>query len=273
MTTTTAAAGQVMQHLAFAHQVLWPELDVRFISVTDQWAQFAVAGPESRDLLQDLIDDPITDDNYPFMGCGNVTIGGIAGRLFRISFSGEHAYEIAVPARYGDSLIRVLTEKAEARGGGLYGMEALNVLRIEKGFITHAEIEGRTTAFDIGMARMVSAKKDCIGKTMSQRAGLTGPQRPQLVGLETLDPKDTLRSGAHLFAKGASVSQDNDLGHISSQCWSPTLQRRIALGFVKDGPNRMGHIIRAVDLLAERETLCRIVPSVFHDLEGEKLRG
>ncbi|MEL6583680.1 MAG: sarcosine oxidase subunit alpha family protein [Pseudomonadota bacterium] len=273
MTTTTAAAGQVMAHLAFVSQVLWPELDVRFISVTEQWAQFAVAGPEARALLQEIIDEPITDETYPFMACGDVTVAGVQGRLFRISFSGEHAYEVAVPARYGDSLVRLLTEKAEARGGGLYGMEALNVLRIEKGFITHAEIEGRTTAFDIGMGRMVSAKKDCIGKVMSQREGLHGPHRPQLVGLEVIRPGESLRAGAHLFAQDAPVTQDSDQGHISSQCWSPTLGKRIGLGFVKDGPNRMGETIRAVDLLAEKETLCRIVPPVFHDPEGVKLRG
>lgn len=273
LTTTTAAAAGVMQHLAFAHQVLWPELDLRFISVTEAWAQFAIAGPQSRDLLQEIISEPVTDETYPFMGCGEITVCGIRGRLFRISFSGEHAYELAVPARYGNSLIRHLVAMAEARGGGLYGMEALNVMRIEKGFITHAEIEGRTTAFDIGMGRMVSAKKDCIGKVMSERPGLTGPQRPQLVGLETVNNTDSLRAGAHLFAKDVPITQAGDEGHISSQCWSPTLNRRIALGFVKNGPNRMGEVIRAVDLLAGRETLCRIVPSVFYDPQGEKLRG
>ncbi|MEL7215894.1 MAG: glycine cleavage T C-terminal barrel domain-containing protein, partial [Pseudomonadota bacterium] len=273
MTTTTAAAGQVMSHLAFATQVLWPELDVRFASVTDQWAQFAVAGPKSRELLNDIIAEPVTNDTIPYMGCMDATVLGVPGRLFRISFSGEHAYEVAVPARYGDALARALTERAEAVGGGLYGMEALNVLRIEKGFITHAEIEGRATAFDIGMGRMVSAKKDNIGKVLSERPGLHGPERPQLVGLKTVEPKATLRAGAHIFAQGAAITQDTDQGHISSQCWSPTLENRIALAFVKDGPNRMGETVRAVDRLADRETLCEIVHPVFHDPDGEKLRG
>ena len=97
---------------------------------------------------------------------------GVAARLFRISFSGEHAYEIAVPARYGASLYDALGHACQTLGGGAYGMEALNVLRIEKGFITHAEIHGRVTAFDIGMDRMVSQKKDCIGKAMPRRKGL-----------------------------------------------------------------------------------------------------
>ena len=131
MTTTTAAAGQVMQHLDFVHQCLRPDLDVRFISVTEQWAQFAVAGPRSRDVLNAVLDQSIDDESWPFMACGPVGVAGIAGRLFRISFSGEHAYEVAVPARYGEALYRLLLSQAETLGGGPYGMEALNVLRSE----------------------------------------------------------------------------------------------------------------------------------------------
>ena len=159
MTTTTAAAGQVMRHMDFVHQALRPDLDVSFTSVTEHWAQFSVAGPQARTLLNSLLDSKISDKNMTYMGCGTVQLGAVAGRLFRISFSGEHAYELAVPARYVDSLFRLLLGKAKALGGGPYGMEALNVLRLEKGFITHAEIHGRTTAFDIGMAGMDADKK------------------------------------------------------------------------------------------------------------------
>ncbi|MEO1797469.1 MAG: 2Fe-2S iron-sulfur cluster-binding protein, partial [Pseudomonadota bacterium] len=137
MTTTTAAAGLVMKHLDFVHQCLRPDLDVSYISVTEQWAQFAVAGPLSRELLNAVLETPIDDESWPFMACGEGRVAGVAGRLFRISFSGEHAYEVAVPARYGDSLFRLLLAQAEAMGGGPYGMEALNVMRIEKGHITH----------------------------------------------------------------------------------------------------------------------------------------
>ncbi|MEO0918766.1 MAG: sarcosine oxidase subunit alpha, partial [Pseudomonadota bacterium] len=131
MTTTTAAAGQVMRHLEFVLKVLRPDLDAQVISVTEQWAQFAVAGPKSRDLLNTLLDQPVNDGDWPFMACGNIGVSGVRGRLFRISFSGEHAYEIAVPSRYGESLFRLLMAQAQSMGGGLYGMEALNVLRIE----------------------------------------------------------------------------------------------------------------------------------------------
>jgi len=142
MTTTTAAAGQVMRHLDWVKQAYCQGWDVRFISVTEHWAQFAIAGPKSRDLLNGLLDGPIDNESVPFMANRPVTIGGQAARLFRISFSGEHAYELAIPARYGAALFDELLARAEALDGGAYGMEALNVLRIEKGHITHAEITG-----------------------------------------------------------------------------------------------------------------------------------
>ncbi|WP_375228256.1 sarcosine oxidase subunit alpha family protein [Roseobacter sp. S98] len=273
MTTTTAAAGNVMRHLEFVSQVLRPELDVRLTSVTEQWAQFAVAGPKSRDLLNGLLDKPIDNDSWPFMSCGDVTVCGIQGRLFRISFSGEHAYEVAVPARYGESLFRLLTERATEMGGGAYGMEALNVMRIEKGHITHAEIHGRTTAFDIGFARMVSAKKDCIGQTMAAREGLTDPQRQRLVGLKPVSVTGEMTAGAHLFNTGALMSRENDQGYVTSVAYSPSLGHMIGLGFIERGPERIGETVRLVDGLRKIETDVVICAPVFVDAEGDRLRG
>jgi heterotetrameric sarcosine oxidase alpha subunit len=272
MTTTTAAAGQVMRHLEFVHQCLRPDLDVAFTSVTEQWAQFAVAGPKTREMLNEVLDAPLDDETWPFMACGAVRVNGVDGRLFRISFSGEHAYEIAVPARYGDSLFRLLLSRAEAHGGGAYGMEALNVLRIEKGFITHAEIHGRTTADDIGLSRMVSARKDCIGKTMRQRAGLSGPEREQLVGLKPVGEVKLLTAGAHLFDTEDEPERVNDKGYVTSVAFSPTLDRIVGLAFLKNGRARHGQKVRVVDHLRDLETLCEVVDPVAFDPEGERVR-
>ncbi|MEL6959065.1 MAG: sarcosine oxidase subunit alpha family protein [Pseudomonadota bacterium] len=273
MTTTTAAAGQVMRHLEWVSQALRPDLDVRFTSVTEQWAQFAVAGPKSRDLLNTILDTPIDNDSFPFMACGAVDVSGVPGRLFRISFSGEHAYEVAVPARYGASLFRLLTAQAEAMGGGLYGMEALNVLRIEKGFITHAEIHGRVTAFDIGMDRMVSQKKDCVGNAASRRPGLLDPQREQMVGLKPVDLKEKMTAGAHLFVAGADPVRENDQGYVTSVCHSPTLGHDIGFGFLKDGPNRIGEKVVLTDFVRNVSTVCEVCTPVFVDPEGGRVRG
>ncbi|MEL6683983.1 MAG: sarcosine oxidase subunit alpha family protein [Pseudomonadota bacterium] len=273
MTTTTAAAGQVMRHLEFVLQGLRPDLDAKVISVTEQWAQFAVAGPQSRKLLNTILDQEIDDANWPFMACGPISIGGVGGRLFRISFSGEHAYEIAVPSRYGESLFRMLTAQAEVLGGGAYGMEALNVLRIEKGFITHAEIHGRTTAFDIGMARMVSAKKDCIGKSAAARPGLVGETRQQLVGLRAKGPDHRLMAGAHLFETGAAETRVNSLGYTTSVCYSPTLNTHLALGFLQNGRARHGDVIKLRDHLRDITEEVEVCDPVFFDPDGGRARG
>ncbi|MBV2360318.1 sarcosine oxidase subunit alpha family protein [Thalassococcus sp. CAU 1522] len=273
MTTTTAAAGLVMRHLDWVQQAFCAKMAVRFVSVTDHWAQFAVAGPKSRDLLNGVLDRPIDNAGFPYMACGAVSVMGVAGRLFRISFSGEHAYEIAIPARYGDSLFRILVARAEAMGGGAYGMEALNVLRIEKGHITHAEIHGRTTADDIGFARMVSEKKDCIGKAMAARPGLSGPAREQLVGLRPAGAVKQLTAGAHLFEAEAPAMRENDQGYVTSVGFSPTLGEMRALAFLRDGRARHGQTVRMVDHLRGIEALCEVTDPVAFDPEGGRLRG
>ena len=244
-----------------------------FVSVTEQWAQFAVAGPKSRELLNGLLDKEIDDKSWPFMACGEVCIGGTTARLFRISFSGEQGYELAVPARYGDSLFRELVTRAEALGGGPYGMEALNILRIEKGFITHAEIHGRVTAYDIGMDGMVSAKKDCIGKAAAQRPGLMAEEREQLVGLKPIGEVRELLAGAHLFDAGAEAISANDQGYITSVGYSPTLGHFLGMGFLKGGRARHGETVRMVDHLRGSETLCEVTDPVVFDPEGGRVRG
>ena len=267
MTTTTAAAGLVMRHLDFVAQAYCATWDVRFISVTENWAQFAVAGPKAKALLETLV--PV---DLPFMGCAAVQLGQTEARLFRISFSGERGYEIAVPARFGEALFRDLLARAETLGGGAYGMEALNVLRIEKGFITHAEIHGRTTAFDIGMEKMVSAKKDCIGKGAAARPGMVGPAREQLVGLRPMTDAP-ISAGAHLFNPGEEVRRANDQGYVTSVCYSPTLGGHLGLAFLRNGRARHGEMVRLVDHLRKIDLLCEVCHPVFHDKEGEKLRG
>ncbi|MCU4653189.1 sarcosine oxidase subunit alpha family protein [Roseibacterium sp. SDUM158016] len=273
MTTTTAAAGQVMQHLEFVRQCLRPDLDVALISVTEQWAQFSVAGPQARALINSVLDEAIDDESFPFMACGPVRIHGIPGRLFRISFSGEHAYEIAIPARFGEALYRDLVARAETLGGGAYGMEALNVMRIEKGFITHAEIHGRVTADDVGFGRMVSGKKDCVGRAASLRPGLSGPEREQLVGLKPKSPETPLLAGAHLFREKDDAVRVNDQGYITSVAWSPTLETYLGLGFLLNGRARIGETVRMVDHLRKAETLCEVCDPVFFDPEGGRARG
>jgi methylglutamate dehydrogenase subunit C len=270
MTTTTAAAGLVMRHLDFVHQAYCADWDVRFISVTEAWAQFAVAGPKARALVNSLLDAPLGE--FPFMTVGNIRLGGVEARLFRISFSGEEGYEIAVPTRYGEALFRDLVARAETMGGGPYGMEALNVLRIEKGLITHAEIHGRVTAFDIGAEKMVSGKKDCIGKRAAMREGMLGAAREQMVGLKPLT-EELITSGAHLFERNADLTRENSQGYTTSVGYSPMFGRYLGIGFLVNGRARIGQTLRLVDRLRGVDVLCEICDPVFFDKAGERLRA
>ncbi len=273
MTTTTAAAGDVMRHLEFVTQMLHPEWVVAFTSVTEQWAQFAVAGPKSRELLNGVLGEPLNNEDWPFMACGEARVMGVAGRLFRISFSGEHAYEVAVPARYGAAFFAELVTRAEAMEGGAYGMEALNVLRIEKGHITHSEIHGRVTAFDVGMERMISAKKDCVGKVMAGREGLVDPMRERMVGLRPVGAVKMLSAGAHVFEAGAEHVHSEDQGYVTSVCFSPDVGTMIGLGFVKNGPDRIGERMVVRDHVRNLTVEVEVCSPVFVDPEGGRLLG
>jgi glycine cleavage system aminomethyltransferase T len=270
MTTTTAAAGLVMRHLEFVHQAYCADYDLRFISVTEGFAQFAVAGPRARALVNSVLDRPLGE--FPFMAVGSAHIGGVPARVFRISFSGEEGYEIAVPTRYGEALFRDLTSRAELMGGGLYGMEALNVLRIEKGFITHAEIDGRITAGDIGLAGMVSVKKDCIGKRAALRDGMVDPGRPQMIGLRPLQG-EKITAGAHLFTQGADLTRVNSQGYLTSVGYSPQFKCWLALGFLERGRDRAREVVRVVDRLRGIDVLAEVCDPVFFDKAGERMRG
>ena len=276
VTTTTANAVLVYRQMEFARQCLWPDLDVQLISTTEAWAQYAVAGPNARKLLQKVVDAEfdISNEAFPFMACGEITVcGGCRARLFRISFSGELAYEIAVPTRYGDALIRALMEAGEEFDATPYGTEALGVMRIEKGHATGNEINGTTTALNLGLGRMVSKKKDCIGNTLSERAGLNEPDALRLVGLKPVDASRTVTAGGHLMNKGGPVDAAHDQGYVTSAAYSPILGSSIGLGLLKNGAERMGEVMRLVNPLEGSETEVEIVSAHFVDPEGERLRA
>lgn len=273
VTTTTANAGLVFQRMEFARQCLWPNLDVTLVSITDAWAQIAVAGPKSRTLLSRIVDDfDLSNDAFPFMGCAELTIcKGLRARLFRISFSGELAYELAVPARYGHALMERFMTLGTDLGVTPYGTEALGVLRIEKGHATANEITGQTTAAMLGLGKMVSAKKDSIGAVMSRRDGLVTEKR-QLVGLVPVEAVDPVVTGSHLFAEGVLPSLETDQGWVTSACFSPHIGSMIGLGYLKNGVNRMGEEIISENPLEGQSIKLRVVSTHFVDPEGGRLR-
>jgi sarcosine oxidase subunit alpha len=275
VTTTTVNAVKVMQHLEFCQQCLWPDLDVQMVSVTEQWAQFAVAGPRARDVLQRVIDPghDISNEAFPYLAVGEVSVcGGTPARLFRLSFSGEMAYEIAVPAPFGDALVRAIMEAGAPFGIAPYGTEALGVLRIEKGHPAGAELNGQTTAHDLGMGKLLSTKKDFVGRFMAQRPALTDPARPTLVGLKPVEPGARIRAGSHLLPQGVDAAAANDQGYVTSAAYSPSLGHWLALGLLSRGPERHGEIVRVYDPVRGGDLLAEVRPPCFIDPEGARLR-
>ncbi|WP_112311112.1 sarcosine oxidase subunit alpha family protein [Pseudogemmobacter bohemicus] len=275
-TTTTANAVGVYRHMEFARQCLWPDLDVQIISTTEAWAQFSVAGPNARALLEKIVDPEhdISNEAFPYMGCGEITVcGGLRARLFRISFSGELAYEIAVPTRYGDGLVRAMMEAGRAFNALVYGTEALGVMRIEKGHAAGNELNGTTSALNLGMGGMVNKKKDSIGSTLSEREGMNRADAYNLVGFQPVDASKPLLGGMHFINQGAPADAKNDQGYMTSVAFSPSLGHSIGLGYLKNGAARKGETLRAVNPLAGEEVMVKVVSAHFVDPEGERLRG
>src|SRR4029079_14118379 len=271
VTTTTVNAVKVKQHLEFCAQVLWPELDVQMVSVTEKWAQDAVAGPRARDVLQAIVNPAydISNEAFPYLAAGEVTVcGRTPGRLFRPSFLGGLAHEVAVPARFGDALIGKIVEVGAAYGIAPYGTEALGVLRIEKGHPAGGELNGQTTAHDLGLGKLLSTKKDFIGRFMAARPALIDSSRPTLVGLRPINRGDRLRAGAHLIPKGAEATRATVTGYITSIAFSPSLGHWLALGLLTNGPERHGEIMRAYDPVRGGDVEVEICPPCHIDPGG-----
>jgi methylglutamate dehydrogenase subunit C len=275
MTTTTANAARVMSHIEFCHQALWPELDVQYVSVTEQWAQMAIAGPKSRATLQKLVDDfTLNDETTPFLAAKDITIlGGLTARLFRISFSGEHAYELAVPADHGNMVARAIMQAGQEFGIVPYGVEALSIMRIEKGHVAGGELNGTTTAGDLGLGKMMSTKKDFIGRMMATREGMVDAARQCVVGIKPVDKTMKIRSGGHLLKQSDSPSMANDQGYICSVAWSPMLNMWLGLALLSNGRARHGEVVKVFDGLRGHHYLAEICDPVHFDPKNERLHA
>ena len=274
MTTTTANAGKVMQHLEYFLDIAWPDLKVHLTSVTDEWAGAAVAGPNARKVLErGVVGTAVDDATLPFMGIVRGEIDGAPVMICRLSFSGELAYEVYCGAGYGTHVWEALIEAGEPFGIVPYGLEALGTLRIEKGHVTGTEIDGRTTARDLHLDWLLSKTKPFIGSTMMNRPGLTEAGRLELVGIVSLDGRP-LNGGSHVtLAAGAPDRLGTSIGHLTACCYSPALQKYIALALVENGKERRGTRAFVSDPLRKRFGPVEIVSHHFFDPEGSRMHG
>lgn len=264
MTTTTSNAAKVLSEMERLLSIIWPDLKVQVSSVTDQWAGMAVAGPNSKKTLENIINDiDFSEEGFPFMAVRDGHIGNIAVKVARLSFSGERAYEVYTGSHDGTAIWEAIMEAGMPFDITPYGTEALGALRIEKGHIGGPELDGHTTMADVGLGRMASTKKAYIGSVLKNREGLMDQNRKVMVGL--------VSTSDHLIRPGSCVvNSSQNIGYVSSSTYSPALEKYIALAFINQTQAGNGNL-KAVFPLKQEEVHVEIVDPCFYDKEGKQL--
>lgn len=272
MTTTTGGAAGVMEWLELWHQTEWPELDVTFTSVTDHWATMTVTGPEARKLLAEITDIDLDRDSFKFMDWREGRVADVPARVFRISFTGELAYEINVLANYALHVWKTLFKHGEKYGLTPYGTETMHVLRAEKGFIIAGQdTDGSVTPEDLGMQWAIGYDKpySWVGKRALSRPDTRRTDRKQLVGLKPKDPSVVLEEGAQIVFDPDHAIPMPMVGHVTSSYYSPTLKSGFALAVVKGGHQRMGETVY-LPMVDGKTHAAEIVSPIFVDPKGER---
>lgn len=272
MTTSTGGAAAVLEWLELWHQTEWPDLQVYFTSVTDHWATLSLSGPESRRLLQEVCDIDLSRDTFKFMDWRSGTVAGVPARVFRISFTGELAYEVNVQANYARHVWEALFEHGEKYGLTPYGTETMHVLRAEKGFIIAGQdTDGSMTPEDLGMQWCVGYDKSFswVGKRALTRVDTRRTDRKQLVGLRPKNPRVVLEEGAQIVLDPHHPIPMPMVGHVTSSYYSPTLDSGFALAVVKDGHQKMGDTVW-LPMVDGQIHEAEIVSPIFVDPKGER---
>ncbi len=271
LTTTTGGAAGVLGWLEQWLQTEWLDLKVYLTSVTERWSTIALVGPESRKLLRSMESNMTFDQaDFPFMSVRAGSLAGFAVQVFRVSFSGELAFEINVESDCAPALWRTLMEAGEQYGITPYGTETMHVLRAEKGFvIVGQDTDGSVSPLDLGMHWLLSKDKDYLGKRSLARPDCQRADRKQLVGLSCEDGTDALPEGTQLVEQPGGDPPIHKLGYVTSSYHSACLGHPIALALVSAGRARKGEIVYAA-LRSGRYVRVRIVSSVFYDPKGER---
>ncbi|NRD71920.1 sarcosine oxidase subunit alpha [Shewanella sp. VB17] len=273
MTTTSGGAARVLSWLELYHQTEWPELEVYFNTVTDQWSTMTISGPNARKLLAEVCDDIDLDrDSFKFMDWRQGTVAGVPARIFRISFTGELSYEINVQSNYGLKVWEALQSHGKKYNLTPYGTETMHVLRAEKGFIiVGQDTDGSVTPMDLGMGWCVSNQKtfSYIGKRGMNREDCLRSGRKQLVGLKTKEANVVIPEGSQAVADPNQAIPMTMLGHVTSSYYSECLQRSIAMGMIIGGLDRMGESVY-YPLADGRVIEAEICSPVFLDPKGDR---
>lgn len=264
LTSSTGGADRMSAHLSYVRKVLAPQLKVTVANVQEHWAAAAIAGPLAKAVVENLMGEGAAPRH---MSLGLGPLAGIPTMILAASYSGERAFEIYAPSHQIGPVWDAIVEQARGLGGCLYGLEALEILRIEKGHIVvGGEIDGRATAEDLGLGKMLRPAGGFVGATALGRPAMSDPQRLQLIGLEAIS--GTIPEGSMLVtAKGAVPC-----GHVTAAGMNVIQGGSIALGFLQGGRARLGDVLTATSPTRKQAAQVKVVTPVFYDLAGDQYR-
>ena len=270
LSCSTGNADAVGLHLEKTAQIHHPDWQVRIVNLTAQWTNATICGPLARQVMSGLTDIDLSPAAFPFMGWREGRVAGLSARVARVSFTGELSYEVNVRARDLPTLWQALLAAGAPHGIAAIGSEANHVLRVEKGFLSLGhEADGTVDPYDLGMGwAMARSKGDFIGlrSVLLRRAG--GAVRRELVGLLPEDPGSQVPEGAPLTPGGRRVASE---GLVTACVRSVVQDRWVALALLENGRSRMGEVVQV--RLPDRCIPARVVAPVFHDPDGQRMRG
>ena len=261
LTSSTGGGDRMVGHLSYVRKILDPQFKVAVASVQERWGAIALAGPLARAVLEGL---GVTAPAH--MGLARGVIDGVAVLVLAASYSGERAFELYAAAHDLAKVWAALETGLAGVGGGAYGLEALELLRIEKGHIeTGAEIDGRRTPGDLGLSRSLRARGGFVGAPALARPALVDPRRERLVGLES---DQAIPEGAMLLkARGTRPE-----GQVTSAGRRVLGEGGVALGVLAGGLERQGEVLLAASPTRGRSVEVRVVEPIFYDPQGERYR-
>ena len=274
MTTTTAQAANVLSHLEYYLQLVWPELNVNVVSTTEQWAGAAIAGPKSRDLLQKLFSNiDASNEGLPFRDIWKLTYLEYTQEFLEFHFLVNLHMRLMLSQIMETLCGKKIIEVGKEFDIQPYGTEALSTLRIEMGHIAGSELDGRTIPYDNSLEGLVSKKKDFIGKRSLDRKAFVAEDRQKVVGVIPVDKKTSIPEGSHLVKDARAQIPNPKLGYISASCWSVEYDNPFSLAILKDGKNMIGKKLYAMSPLKNKIIPVEIVSSHYVDPKGERVRS
>jgi len=263
LTSSTGGADRMATHISYVRQYLCPHLHVSAVNVQEHYAGIAIAGPKAKAVLTTLIGE----EPPRHMSTVPAVIAGVPVIILAASYSGERAFEIYIAASEAATVWAACEAEVMHIDGALYGLEAMEFLRIEKGhLVVGGEVDGRMTPHDLALDKMLNKAGGYIGASGLARPALAETGRRQLVGLEALE--GDIPEGAMLVPNEGASPQ----GHVSAAAFRIIEGGSVALGQLADGFSRHDEILIASSPTRGQKARVRIVAPHFYDPAGERYR-